>query len=99
MDPFVSSNPQPLENYNISKPQRILVLAPHPDDFDAIGVSMRYFHKRGNPIYLAVTTSGASGVEDSFCSPPTEEAKGKLREEEQRASCWFVEVSLNTVIR
>ncbi len=50
---------------------------------------MRFFGERGNPLYLAVATSGASGVEDSFCSPPTIEAKGRLREQEQRASCQF----------
>ncbi len=89
MDSFLSNDPQPVETYKINNSQSILVLAPHPDDFDAIGVSLRYFHGKGNPIYLAVATSGASGVEDSFCSPPTREAKGKLREEEQRASCRY----------
>jgi LmbE family N-acetylglucosaminyl deacetylase len=89
MDIFLSNDPQPVETYKIDNSQRILVLAPHPDDFDAIGVSLRYFDGNRNPIYLAVATSGASGVEDSFCSPPTREAKGKLREEEQRASCRY----------
>jgi LmbE family N-acetylglucosaminyl deacetylase len=89
MDIFLSSHPKPLETLPLSRSHRILVLAPHPDDFDAIGVSMRYFWKNGNPLHLAVATSGASGVEDSFCSPPTIEAKGRLREEEQRASCQF----------
>ncbi|MEA3440022.1 MAG: PIG-L family deacetylase, partial [Chloroflexota bacterium] len=67
----------------------VLTLAPHPDDFDAIGATMRFFWENGNPLYLAVATSGASGVEDSFCSPPTTEAKAILREQEQMESCQF----------
>lgn len=65
----------------------IIVLAPHPDDFDAIAVTLRLFRDNGNPIHAGVLSSGASGVEDSFCSPPTPEVKAKLREQEQRASC------------
>jgi LmbE family N-acetylglucosaminyl deacetylase len=67
----------------------ILVLAPHPDDFDAIGVTLGYFQEKGNPLYVAVATAGASGVEDGFCSPPTDGTKARLREDEQRASCRF----------
>jgi LmbE family N-acetylglucosaminyl deacetylase/phosphatidylglycerophosphate synthase len=67
----------------------VLVLAPHPDDFDAIGVTLRRLHEQGHAIHLAVATSGASGVEDADCSPPTVEAKAALRTGEQRASCRF----------
>ncbi len=68
---------------------KVLVLAPHPDDFDAIAITMRRFRDNGNPISLAVVTSGASGVEDSFCSLPTRKRKSALREAEQRESCRF----------
>jgi LmbE family N-acetylglucosaminyl deacetylase len=64
------------------------MLAPHPDDFDAIGVTMRFFKASGNRIDLGVVRSG-SGVEDSYCSPPTLESKAALREQEQRRSCQF----------
>jgi LmbE family N-acetylglucosaminyl deacetylase len=64
------------------------VLAPHPDDFDAIGVTMRLFHENGNAIHVAVL-SARSGVEDSFCSPPTLEHKAAIRQREQRESCRF----------
>lgn len=67
----------------------VAVLAPHPDDFDAAGVTLRVFHRNGNRISLAVLTSGASGVEDGFCSPPSREEKAGVREDEQRASCRF----------
>jgi LmbE family N-acetylglucosaminyl deacetylase len=81
--------PRPLGSYTFPERWPLLVLAPHPDDFDAIGVTMRIFRDSGNPLYVAVATSGASGVEDSFCTPPTVTAKGLLREQEQRASCRF----------
>ena len=89
MAPIVCNSPLPIESLNISKEHRILVLAPHPDDFDAIGVTMRWFQVNENPVYVTVATSGARGVEDSFCSPPTLKAKSKVREQEQRASCQF----------
>ena len=66
---------------------RIFVLAPHPDDFDAIAVTLRFFRNRGDEIRLAVLSSSASGVEDSFCRPPTAAAKCAIREREQQASC------------
>ncbi|HKY02052.1 MAG TPA: PIG-L family deacetylase [Burkholderiales bacterium] len=68
-------------------PLRIAVLAPHPDDFDAIAVSMRLLQQRGHEIHVAVLTSGASGVEDGFQGARTPEEKAVIRETEQRASC------------
>ena len=50
---------------------------------------MRFFQKNANPLHVAVASSGWSGVEDTFCSPPTAEVKAELREQEQRASCQF----------
>ena len=43
-----------------------LVLAPHPDDFDAMGVTLRHFRDRGHDIRLLVLSSSANGVEDSL---------------------------------
>lgn len=67
--------------------QRIAVLAPHPDDFDAIAVTLRFFHSRGDRIHLAVLTAGASGVENTYPGAVDDAAKGALRESEQGASC------------
>jgi len=89
MDTLISSDPLPLQTFTFSRAFRLLVLAPHPDDFDAIGVTLRFLRENGNALYVAVATSGANGVEDTFCSPPTVEVKAKLREQEQRASCRF----------
>ena len=67
---------------------QVLVLAPHPDDFDTVGVTMRFLQSNQNRISVAVMRT-AGGVEDTFCSPPTREAKAALREREQRDSCRF----------
>lgn len=68
---------------------RIVVLAPHPDDFDAIALTLRHFQQHQATIYLAVLTSGASGVEDGFAGALSDADKAALREEEQHASCRF----------
>jgi len=81
--------PVPLSACDIPRDMRLLVLSPHPDDFDEIGVTLRLFRDNGNPIHVAVLSSGASGVENSFCSPPTAETKTAVREQEQRSSCRF----------
>jgi LmbE family N-acetylglucosaminyl deacetylase len=88
--PFLDK-PRPLFLRTLPLPAawRVLVLAPHPDDFDAIGITLRTFRDNGNPIDLAVLTSGASGVEDDFAPRLTLQGKAALREEEQRASCHF----------
>jgi LmbE family N-acetylglucosaminyl deacetylase len=89
MNRLVSGDSVSLRSFKFPSAPRLLVLAPHPDDFDAIGATMRFFWENGNPLYVAVATSGASGVEDTFCSPPTVDVKAELREQEQRASCQF----------
>ncbi len=90
MSILVLNNPVPFQSLAISRALRVLVLAPHPDDLDAIGVTARFLLENGNPLQVMVATAGASGVEDAFCSPPTGEVKAKIREGEQRASCQFL---------
>lgn len=89
METVLSYNAVPLETLTFPNSIHLLVLAPHPDDFDAIGVTMRFFQQNGNPLYVAIATSGVNGVEDTFCSPPTTKAKAEIREHEQKASCRF----------
>ena len=83
------SGPRPLMMQEIAFPipLRIAMLAPHPDDFDAVAVSMRLLQRRGHEIHVAVLTSGASGVEDGFQGACTPDEKAAIREAEQRASC------------
>ena len=73
----------------ISKSLKVLVLAPHPDDFDAIGVTLKIFRDNGNHIELAVISGAESGVEDSFCENHPGMSKAEIREQEQLASCKF----------
>lgn len=81
--------PLQLAQMTSSAPLTLVVLAPHPDDFDAIAVTLRYFHQRGDAIHLAVLTTGASGVEDGYADAYTADDKAALREKEQAASCAF----------
>lgn len=79
--------PEDLTSAPVVCPISILVLAPHPDDFDAMGVTLKYFHDKGSEIHLAVVSSGVGGVDDSACDPPTIANKIALRQAEQLASC------------
>jgi len=67
---------------------RLLVLAPHPDDFDEIGVTLRFLSRNGNSIDIGVVRTG-SGVEDSYRPGLTRADKADLREREQRRSLQF----------
>lgn len=86
---FCGKRPIALRRARLPKTLKILYLAPHPDDFDAVGITMRWFREHRNPLSLAVVTSGASGVEDSYCSSGSWEVKGEIREREQAAACRF----------
>ena len=77
-------SPISLDDYSFSSSLRLLVLAPHPDDFDAIAVMLKYFQANGNPILLLVLIGGSSGVNDSFPENPTKHRKAKNRETEQK---------------
>lgn len=66
---------------------RLMVLAPHPDDFDAIAVTLQRFARCDWEVHVAVLTTGVSGVEDGYGGATTAQDKAALRETEQRASC------------
>ena len=76
-----------IEELEVPPELRSLVLAPHPDDFDVIAVTLRRLQHEGNPIHLVVLTSGASGVEPGFCAGGGWETRSELREHEQLRSC------------
>ena len=88
-----NARPLFLQQLTLTSRLRVLVLAPHPDDFDAIGITMRIFRDNGNPIDIGVLTSGASGVDDGLAVPLTVSEKAMLREQEQQASCQFFGLS------
>lgn len=62
-----------------------LVLAPHPDDFDVVAVTLKHLSRAGAGISLEVLSGGASGVEDDFAIGWEE--KTAAREREQQESC------------
>lgn len=68
---------------------KIVILAPHPDDFDAIAVTLKKFQKCGADLALAVISGAESGVEDSFMVDFQTKSKAEIREEEQISSCLF----------
>ena len=83
--------PRPLRLDRLAFPAglRVLVLAPHPDDFDETGLTLRRLRELGALLGLLVCSSSANGVEDAFCDPPTNEAKAAIREREQLDSLSF----------
>lgn len=80
--------PRSIHDIDIDNRLKVLMLAPHPDDFDAIGVTLKTLKDNGNVIELAVVTTG-SGVEDSYPNCTSIDEKAKIRELEQRRSCRF----------
>lgn len=64
---------------------RALALAPHPDDPDAIAVTLRLLFQGGWDLTWAILTPAWSGVRDDFVGP-SRELKIQAREAEQRVA-------------
>ena len=62
-----------------------LALAPHPDDPDAVAVTLRRLADGGWSVWWLVLATGWSGVQDAFVDADPV-AKGQARETEQRTS-------------
>ena len=88
--PFVSGAtlPYPLCASEQFRHLKLLVLGPHPDDFDAIAVTLRRLSDNGNPLAVSVARTG-SGVLDAYAPDLTWAKKADLREREQRNSLRF----------
>lgn len=80
---------QSLDSLDLAYPCNVLVLAPHPDDFDAIGITLKQLFDRQCEITLAVITGGANGVEAGYKGAQSDQQKEQLRQLEQRQSCGF----------
>jgi len=76
---------------------KIVILAPHPDDFDAIAVTLKKFQKCDANLALAVISGAESGVEDSFMINHPKKTKAEIREEEQISSCLFFGLKNNNI--
>ena len=80
--------PQSLRELPLPRALRALVLAPHPDDFDEIGVTLRHLHRNGHSLDVGVVATG-SGVEDAYRPGLTLADKTELRKQEQQRSLRF----------
>jgi LmbE family N-acetylglucosaminyl deacetylase len=71
---------------------RVLLVAPHPDDFDIVACTLRELAASGAVLSACVLSCG-SGVENGYCEnlalDPTPENIRKIRAGEQRAGCNF----------
>lgn len=98
LDALPAQRPLLLSGLTLPAPLTVVVLAPHPDDFDAIAVSMRYLQAQGHTIHVAVLTSGANGVEDGWNGARDTATKAALREAEQRESCRFFGLPMERLV-
>ncbi len=80
-------SPCSLDEIQWPRALKLAVVAPHPDDFDAIAVCLKHFHKPENQLRLFVLSGGSKGVEDSFPGAGDWFSKARLREAEQTESC------------
>lgn len=80
--------PCSIRSVSIPASYKIMVVSPHPDDFDAISVTLRLLKQNGSRIDVGVVRS-VTGVEGSYRSGLSPVEKVKLRENEQRSSCLF----------
>ena len=83
-----AGGPQELCAATFPQQLRLLVIGPHPDDFDAIAVTLRLLADNGNPLHVGVVRTG-SGVLDTYGPGLTLEKKADIREREQRDSLEF----------
>lgn len=80
--------PQAIREGLIPGGLRLLVIGPHPDDFDSIGVTLRFLAENGNPLHVAVIRT-SSGVDDTYLPGLTPAAKESIRDKEQQNSARF----------
>jgi len=50
-----ATRPVSIRSIDSPPPTRVLVLGPHPDDFDAVGVTMRVLQRNSNAISVRAT--------------------------------------------
>ena len=82
------SSPTDLRSIVWPRPMTVLVTAPHPDDFDAIGVTLKYLKNQGHDIHALVAETG-SGIDKVYGAGMTQEEKRQLRVREQTGSLRF----------
>ena len=79
--------PSSLDAINLKSGGTAHVLAPHPDDFDAIAVTCKFLQSLQWRIVLSVMTGGENGVADGYEGVTGPVEKRDLRRQEQKNSC------------
>ncbi len=89
--------PRPLDLSLFPPPPglRLWIVAPHPDDFDAIGLTLHFFFRNGAELFLDVLSGSSSGVEDGFAADCRTGTKERIREKEQEDSVTFFGLPLD----
>lgn len=85
---LAGTRPVNLRHVNWPKKMKCLVTAPHPDDFDAIGVTLKWLMDRGHEIHAVVAETG-SGIDQVYGAGLSSEARRQLRVAEQTDSFRF----------
>ena len=75
---------------------KLLVTAPHPDDFDAIGVTLRYLADQGHDLHVLVAETG-SGIDKVYGAGMTQVDRTRLRVMEQTGSFRFFRLAERTL--
>ena len=83
------TTPRPITALPWRGGERAVLLGPHPDDFDAVGVTLRWLHDRGHVLGVLVVSASASGVLDAYLDTADPLAKAAAREAEQLAATRF----------
>ena len=91
---FLLAGKRPVDLRKINWPGKLklLVTAPHPDDFDAIGVTLRYMVGQGHELYVVVAETG-SGIDKVYGAGMVQDDRRQLRVREQTASFRFFGLS------
>ena len=84
---FLREGARPVDLRNVRWPGKLtlLVTAPHPDDFDAIGVTLRYLADQGHELHVLVAETG-SGIDKVYGAGMTQAERTRLRVMEQTGS-------------
>ncbi len=80
--------PTDLRTVKWPRKYRLLVTAPHPDDFDAISMTLRHLKETGHELYAVVAQTG-SGIDKVYGAGMSQQDKTQLRNREQQASFAF----------
>ncbi|MBR7068997.1 MAG: PIG-L family deacetylase [Oxalobacter sp.] len=84
----IPEKPVDLRTVRWQQKYRMLVTAPHPDDFDAISMTLRLLKEAGHELYAVVAQTG-SGIDKVYGAGMSQQDRTQLRNREQQASFAF----------